>query len=474
MRGISAIKSDTEITIEELETTIPCYFGCAPYWQVDSSKYNSVPGKSFVIRSVKEATTKIGYMEPKSGVFPKYASLCEAVYTHFKFMEAGPILVIVNDQKVTETDVKSAQLVMSKGKGILDVRGLAILSSVSISGKEKGTDFSVEYDDYGQKLIIIENSDLGNEITLSWKEVEVDAIELTKTTFENLTYIEQETGYIPDVIAAPGWEKDNILGEHIYYDTLIELAEKAMDSHWQIQAYAQIDEISIDDAKQAKDSAKIKSSKMKICYPYVQKDGLILSLSTVTIAAKMLVDAKNEGIPFESASNEIIDIDKVVNSNGDQIRISQEEANGLNNVGIATCAFICGDWRTWGICMSNYSAEVDDLDAIDPREQNDVAVQMHDYICNDFQLQNIDYIDKPMSPKTAQAIAQDYQVEVLDVLVKAGALLYGNIEVNTEDSNTTKGDFKFDIRETNTPPGKSITARVMWSDVGLAAYEEDD
>ena len=177
MRGISAIKSDTEITIEELETTIPCYFGCAPYWQVDSSKYNSVPGKSFVIRSVKEATTKIGYMEPKSGVFPKYASLCEAVYTHFKFMEAGPILVIVNDQKVTETDVKSAQLVMSKGKGMLDVRGLAILSSVSISGKEKGTDFSVEYDDDGQKLIITENSDLGNEITLSWKEVEVDAID---------------------------------------------------------------------------------------------------------------------------------------------------------------------------------------------------------------------------------------------------------------------------------------------------------
>lgn len=477
-RGITAIQKDSELLDVSTGSLIPCYIGSTPYWQVDTPKWADIAGQAYVISSVSEARSKMGYYQPDSGRWPKAFSLCEAVNAHFgdEISAVGPIIVLINKASVTvAADTVSANVAMSNGVGSIDVDGKAILHSVTIAGKTKGIDYTATYDEKGQAIVITDvNKALGSTAAVTYSVVaDLDTLAMTSGTFDGIDYFEQTIGAVPCTLAAPGWENeaiDGVAGGKTVAEKVIGISEGKINSHWYTQSYIQLGSAARADVATEKATKGYDSPKTKLCWPFVKKGNLVYSLVTRFIVAKMKVDISNDNIPYESASNEIIDIDGLCDASGNIIMQKESAANALNEIGVVTCNFVSGAWRTWGVCMSNYLES--NKENILPEYLNDVAVQMRDYVSNDFQTANFDYVDKPIPMRTAKEIIDDYQL-TLNNFVNIGALLYGVISFKTADnpaSSLANGEFIFNLAETNTPPGKSITVKVQYTAAGLDSY----
>jgi hypothetical protein len=488
-RGINAVQEKSELLDAQKGSLMPCYIGAAPYWQVDRADWDTIAGSAFIINSLPDARSKIGFLKPPSGRWPKHSSLGEAVYAHFgqSLNAVGPIIVLVNaasidvklDDVTSEPEIITANVAMSNGVGVIDVNGLAILSTVAIAGKIKGVDYTVIYDDSGDSIIVTDlNKSLGANVSVTYSIVDgLDTLSITTPTFSAIDYFEQTIGEVPTVFSAPCWEDaalDGVVDGVTVAEKLIEISEGQINSHWYTQAYVQLTSLTRNDVATEKTTKGYNSPKMKVCWPFVRKNGLIYSISTKFIVSKMIVDIANENVPFESASNEILDIDGLCDMNGTIILQKESDANALNDIGVATCNFAGGSWRTWGVCMSNYLES--NKDNILPEYLNDVAVQMRDYVCNDFQVENFDYIDKPIPTRKAKEIVDDYQL-ILNALVNSGALLFGEITFQSGEnpiSALANGEFLFNIAETSTPPGKSITGKVKYTAAGLDSYFSEE
>ncbi len=481
-RGITAVQKDSELLDVEKSSLIPCYIGSSPYWQIDRANWADIAGKSYVIEGLTDARSKIGLYLPDAGRWPKAFSLGEAVYAHFgnELSAVGPIIVLVNKASITvDSDTVSANVAIANGVGSINVNGKAILHTVAITGKTKGVDYTAVYDDKGQSIVITDmNKALGSTAAVTYSVVEgLDTLSMTSGTFDGIDFFEQTIGEIPCEIAAPCWENeliDGVTGGKTVADKLIEISEGKINNHWFTQSYIQLTSSARADVATEKATKGYDSPKTKVCWPYVKKGKLIYSLATRFIVAKMKVDISNDDIPYESASNEIIDIDSLCDSSGNIILQKESAANALNEIGIATCNFVSGSWRTWGVCMSNYLES--NKENILPEYLNDVAVQMRDYISNDFQVVNFDYVDKPIPTRKAKEIIDDYQL-TLNNLVSIGALLYGFISFKKAEnpvSALASGDFVFNLAETNTPPGKSITLKIQYTAAGLESYYSEE
>ena len=95
------------------------------------------------------------------------------------------------------------------------------------------------------------------------------------------------------------------------------------------------------------------------------------------------------------------------------------------------------------------------------------------YITNGFQLRNGTKIDTPMTPNDRDSIVVSEQAE-LDALTGVGALI-GTPEVlflenENPESNMINGDFVWHIMATPTPPLKSATAKVTYTDEGFSSF----
>lgn len=476
-RGIRAEQIDSELVDDNSGKLIPCYIGSAPIWQVDSENWCDLSGQAFLISGIKDARKKIGYMVPQSGMYSKDISICEAVDVHFAQAEVvGPIMVLLNASTVNVKEEITTEVSINGGIGTLDVRGLAILSSVVVEKQVKGINFTVNYDETGKYLIFKElNKSLGNKISVTYSIVDTSELVMSPDTFEMIDYLEQTTGYVPCVLAAPLWESELVggAGSTTVAAKLIEISESTINSHWYTQCFTQLYSNTRDSVLAEKSSKEYESPKQKVFWPFASKNGRIYTLVTLFIARKLAIDIQNDNIPCESASNEELDIDFICNSSGAKIWQKEENANELNEIGITTCNYAGGTWRTWGVCMANYNES--NVENILPEHLNDVAVQMRDYICNNFQASNIDYIDKPLPDRIVKEIIDDYQ-QVLNTLVGIGAISYGEISYSSENSSSSaeKGDFIFSLKETSTPPGKSITAKVQYVRDGLDSYSAEE
>ena len=112
---------------------------------------------------------------------------------------------------------------------------------------------------------------------------------------------------------------------------------------------------------------------------------------------------------------------------------------------------------------------------MDARATFDVNIRMLMYITNSFQLDHGTKIDQPMTPQDRDVILNE-EKQKLDTLTGIGALIGSpSVEfLETENALTDmmNGDFVWNFNVTNTPPFKSGTARVSYTDEGFAAFFE--
>ena len=473
-RGIVAEQVDSQKIVEESLNVTPCYVGSAPYWQVDNENWANIAGEAYMISSVEDAKGKIGYRVPSVGRWPKEYSLGEPINLHFadKSNITAPIMVLVNKAEVTVAEtVVQKEVAISNGKGYILVAGLGIISTLTVVGKTKGKDYNAFYDEKGENIILKGvGKNLGKSVQVTYYVVEnVSSITMAESTFDVVDLLEQKVGEVPVVFLAPGWENEKLDGvteNDTVAEKLADIARNKVDNHWYTTSIVQLYSPTREDLITEKTGYLYE--KQKVCWPFFKSNGLIYSMASIFAYEKLKVDTKNKGLPYESASNEIIYLKGTLcDATGKVITQIDLQANALNDIGIATAKFVSGNWRTCGIVMSNY-LEVEKKDIL-PEYLSDVAVQMRDYVCNLFQRSYIDDVDKPIASRRVKEICDDFQ-PTLNEMVNLGALLLGSIDFYSAD-NTTKakseGEFVFAIQETNTPPGKFIKAKVSYTSEGL-------
>ena len=112
---------------------------------------------------------------------------------------------------------------------------------------------------------------------------------------------------------------------------------------------------------------------------------------------------------------------------------------------------------------------------MDARAIFDVNIRMLMHITNSFQIDHGTEIDSPMTPQDKDSIL-NFEKQKLDTLTGIGALIgtptVEFVETANPITDMMNGDFVWDFDVTNTPPFKSGTARVCYTDEGFAAFFE--
>ena len=111
--------------------------------------------------------------------------------------------------------------------------------------------------------------------------------------------------------------------------------------------------------------------------------------------------------------------------------------------------------------------------SMDARAIFDVNIRMLEHITNSFQKDHGTEIDSPMTPQDKDSVL-NFEKEKLDTLLGIGALIGTQsvefVESANPTSNMLNGDFVWDFSVTNTPPFKSGTARVCYTDEGFQSF----
>lgn len=298
-----------------------------------------------------------------------------------------------------------------------------------------------------------------------------------------LAYTEttEVTTYTYDAVTSPtgspadqGWyEKDADDNYTLSTDTTVD-TDKTYYTRTAHTEEETVDKVcdTIAKAVEYKEANNLTSERSKVFWPKASgADGRIYHLSTLAIAETMRVDGTHNGVPMETCGNKAIAADKqYFGATSSNAGYDVEGANDLCENGITTLVFWGGAWKIWGDHTAAYTFGNEELD---DRAIFDVSMRMLLYLTNRFQVTWANTVDKPFTVQLKDTILVREQ-ERLDALVVMGALIGKPTIVFEEAYNTIDdvkhGNFRWDIAVTPTPPMKSATAYVAYTDAGLSAY----
>ena len=247
------------------------------------------------------------------------------------------------------------------------------------------------------------------------------------------------------------------------------------DAKIDVEYLTAIDTIAL--AKTWKASNGYDSMYTKVFWPRAKtSDAKIYHLSSLAIAETLRVDASHGGVPMETCSNKSTPIaSQYFGSTSDNQGFDQATGNTLNEKGITTVVKWGGSWRLWGPHTAAFEAGTDGnaKSDVDPLGIFDTNMRMQEYIINSFEEDHGDQVDEPMDRNLKDAILEAEQ-QKLDALVAQGALIGSPVITFTESENSMSdlinGNFTWNISDTPTPPAKSLTAKVAYTDAGFTSY----
>lgn len=367
----------------------------------------------------------------------------------------------------------------------------------------EGTDYAVDYNFTKGTVIItslIADSPLTGTLTASFYEVDDSTIEdddiiggVTAggeySGLSSIALLYPEQFAVCNLIAAPGWSHSPAV-----YNAMLTASQK-INGHWDAfvvadlplvsgssaVGQAEVDEAqvgatAVDTIEKAiawKKSNAFDNERSKVYWPQgIDNLGNVYHLSTLAVVELMRADFSHNSVPMETCGNKAIPIIKqYFGANATNRGFSQQEGKELTQNGISTAVAWGGEWVLWGDHTAAYTYGAD----VDPRAIFDVSMRMLMHITNDFQREWSPRIDEPMTRALKDEIINREQ-EKLDGYVSMGALLGEPQIVFLESENSTtdimNGDFRWDIAVTPTPPLKSASVYVAYTDAGFSVYYE--
>lgn len=474
--GDSKVASTTQADV------VAAYIGTAPVNLIRGYADMDLVNMPIKLTDMGDAQSKLGYAQNWADF-----TLCEAFAQHFDNTvgNVGPIYVVnVLDPDVHKDAEKTTKTLTFKNNRTEFESSDIILDTFAIADKAEDVDYSLSY-----------NFTKGTVVVQLLKDLETDSLECTYNTVdtsavESDDIIGQETAdgqytglhamsllyqyhnAVLNILAAPGWS-------HIpeVYKAMVSTVQK-LNGHWDGFVHA---DVPLED-KGTKIDTLAKAQKWaidngytsefsKVYWPKIKDgSGRIFWLSTVGAATMQRVDLSHDGVPFESPSNkEIMATSQYFGEDSKSRGFDQETANKLNEKGITTACFWGGRWVLWGPHTAAYKYN----GSMDARAIFDVNIRMLEHITNSFQKDHGTEIDSPMTPQDKDSVL-NFEKEKLDTLLGIGALIgtpsVEFVESANPTSNMLNGDFVWDFSVTNTPPFKSGTARVCYTDEGFQSF----
>lgn len=468
--------------------TIPVYFGTAPvnlirgYADADIINHPvKLTSKTAAQRAIGDATDW--------GVF----TLCEAVDAHFNNSKGniGPIYVInvldpATHKKSTQT---TKSIVFSNGVAEFESETI-ILDTFTITDRTEGTDYALDYDFSTGKVIVTADQTVETPLsgTVSVKFCEIDASAVTATDIIGgttaaglykgmaaLKLVYSEDYQVPNLLAAPGWSQYPAV-----YNALVSASQKIND-HWDAFVMADLplvaNSVSVDTIAKAiawKSDNGYNSERSKVGWPMaVNGSGKVFHVSTLMVVETMRIDYEHDSVPMETCGNKSVPVVKqYFGANSSVKGFDQADGRELTQKGITTVVPWAGEWVLWGDHTAAYAYGAN----VDARAIFDTSLRMLMHITNSFQQEWAPRIDEPMTRALKDQIVSREQ-EKLDNYVAIGALIGDpTVEFLDEDNSTTdmiNGDFVWNILATPTPPLKSATVKVAYTDAGFAVYFDE-
>ena len=474
--------------------TTPVYVGTAPVNLVRGFADAGVINEPIKLSNMVDAQRKLGYAADW-GTF----TLCEVMNAHFNntIGNIGPIYVInvldPSEGKHRKAEETTKQLSFTGGRAEF-ASGTIILDTLTIAKSEggdyaEGTDYAVDYNFTKGTVIItslIDDSPLTGTLTASFYEVDDTAIEdediiggVTASGeysgLSSIALLYPEQFAVCNLIAAPGWSHSPAV-----YNAMLTTSQK-INGHW--DSFVVADLPLVDGSAQAVDAITkavawkknnaFTGERSKVYWPQgIDNLGNVYHLSTLAVVELMRADFSHNSVPMETCGNKAIPIIKqYFGANATNRGFSQQEGKELTQNGISTAVAWGGEWVLWGDHTAAYTYGAD----VDPRAIFDVSMRMLMHITNDFQREWSPKIDEPMTRALKDEIINREQ-EKLDGYVSMGALLGEPKIVFLESENSTtdimNGDFRWDIAVTPTPPLKSASVYVAYTDAGFSVYYE--
>lgn len=472
-----------KVTDAKQSEMVAAYIGTAPINLIRGYAEKNLVNMPIKVANMSDTQSKLGYSDDWEAF-----TLCEAFAQHFDNIvgNVGPIYVVnVLDPDVHKAASKTTTELTFTNKRAEFESSDIIMDTFAIADMVEDVDYSLEYN-FAKGTVVVKllEEDAAAAVQCSYNTVDTSAVEeadiIGQTTEDGqytglhaMKLLYQYHNAVLNILAAPGWS-------HIpaVYKAMVSTVQK-LNGHWDGFVNADIpledkDGAQINTIAKAiawKEANGYTSEFSKVYWPKV-KDGAgrVFNLSTVGQTTMLRVDLSHDGVPFESPSNkEITATSQYFGEDTKNKGFDQETANGLNEKGITTACFWGGQWVLWGPHTAAYTYGGD----TDAYAIFDVNVRMLMYITNSFQLDNGVKIDQPLTPQERDTIL-NAEKQKLDTLLGIGALIgtpsVEFLETENAVSDMMNGDFVWNFNVTNTPPFKSGTARVGYTDEGFAAF----
>lgn len=467
---------------------VAAYIGTAPINLVRGYADANLVNMPIKIQNMSDAQSKAGYSDDWESF-----TLCEAFAEHFdnSVGNVGPIYIV----NVLDPDAHKAAEATTKTLNFSNLRAEfessdIILDTFAIADMAEGVDYSLDYN-YTKGTVVVKLLDSDSTVTTAtatYNTVDASKVEYADiiggatadgiyTGLSAMSLLYQYHNAVLNILAAPGWS-------HIpaVYKALCSTVQK-LNGHWDGFVHADVpledDEgnaiNTIAKANEWKAANGYTSEYSKVYWPQViDGSGRVYHLSTVGAATMLRVDQSHDAVPFESPSNkEIMATKQYFGADSKNNGFDQQTANTLNEKGITTAVYWAGNWVLWGPHTAAYTYN----GSMDARAIFDVNIRMLEHITNMFQLRHGTEIDSPMTPQDKDTILNT-EKEYLDTLLGVGALIGTPTVEFLETDNTTadmmNGDFVWRFAVTNTPPFKSGTARICYTDEGFSSFFETE
>lgn len=461
--------------------TVAVYVGLAPAHLIRGYADAGIVNHPVKLTNLIDARNKVGY----SGDWGKY-NIAEAIDAHFNnpLGNVGPIYVInvLDPDTMKKAAATTKTVAIANGSGsfvdadiILDTLVVKTGEGDDAVTKTEGEDYSVAYD-FDKQTVTLDGLEDGN-VTVTYNTIDTDRVTKDEVIagIRKLDVIYSERFEIPNLIAAPGWSQIPEV-----YNALISASQK-IDGHWDAFVYADLPLVQANGTTAVDTIAKaiawkaangFTSERSKVFWPMaVKNDGKTYHLSTLGVVETQRIDYEHDSIPMETCGNKAVPVVKQYFGNSEN-PFGQAAGRELAAAGITTVVPWAGEWVLWGDHTAAYAYGAN----VEPRAIFDTSLRMLFHITNSFQQEWSPRIDRPMTLRLRDEIINREQ-EKLDAYASIGALL-GTPTVEFLESDNTitdmmNGDFVWNILVTPTPPLKSATVKVAYTDAGFSVYTEE-
>ncbi|MDO5789044.1 MAG: phage tail sheath subtilisin-like domain-containing protein [Fusobacterium sp.] len=443
--------------------------GAAPINMGDINSVNKVE----LIQSAKDAVEKFGTSNYIEGF-----NITEAIYVALNVFGVTPIVCInVLDPNKHKTTEEYDSLAVVDKKVTFEHTGI-LLDTLEVKTGDTSLpieEFTASFGEDGKLTIEIEEEVTTIEGSYSYLDPSkvtdtdiigsVDPSTSKNTGLECIKELFSKYSMIPSYVITPGYTSNELRA-------VLDTKGSLVGNKWKAMTIVDLPEnTKYGEAISYKKQNNWIDEDQIVCFGKVRFGGKYYNQSIFAAFLSASIDNDNDGVPYESPSNKNIKAEGISWKNEDNyedLSLSEEEANLLNENGICTIITRSNGTVFWG----NRTSVFQPGGNTDPKDMWIPAKRMFKYLANTVMLNNENEVDKPMTKSKAESIKMNIN-RFLASLVAQEKLLGASIDFTEEDNSTNdliNGIFTWHIKLGIVFPGETLNFVLEYDDEYLAAY----